>query len=181
MSGSQAFLAHTAHVEEGMSGGFGCTECHREPLDVLSTDHAFDNTPGRAEVGFALGLSTLGVYNGAGACSTLYCHGNGQEDNGSAVDGSAPMLCNSCHPGMNSGENAWKSMSGKHEKHLSKDYTCGNCHLEVTDDGFSILQPQLHVDGANQIDFTDTRINYDPDNGRCSGNCHGENHSNKNW
>jgi predicted CxxxxCH...CXXCH cytochrome family protein len=181
MSGSQAFLAHTAHVTEGISQAFDCLQCHVTPSNVLSMEHAFDDTPGKAEVGFASGLSAAGSYSGAGTCSNLYCHGNGRENNGVVVDGSTSMQCTSCHPGLTSSEGAWESMSGEHSKHLKENFTCGNCHLDVTEDGASIRGPLLHVDGVNQIRFTDTRLNYNPNTGRCAGNCHGENHENESW
>ena len=52
---------------------------------------------------------------------------------------------------------------------------------DVTEDGVSIRGPLLHVDGLNQIRFTDTRITYNPATGRCAGNCHGESHSSERW
>jgi len=182
MSGSQAFLGHTVHVAEGISRAYDCTECHREPSNVLSMEHAFDDTPGRGEVSFTMGLSDAGNYDGSGGCTSLYCHGDGQGSNGSAVDGSASMQCDSCHPGLGSSDGAWKTMSGKHRKHLKAGVNCGNCHLEVTQDGQSIWAPPLHVDGANQIRFTDPNISYNPATGSCSGNCHGRKHNNdKHW
>jgi predicted CxxxxCH...CXXCH cytochrome family protein len=181
MSGSLAFLAHTVHVTEGISQAYDCTECHTKPSNVLSMDHAFDDTPGQGEVSFSMGLSASGDYNGAGTCSSLYCHGNGQGDNGSAVDGSASMQCDSCHPGLGSDEDDWDSMSGKHRKHLKEGLDCGNCHLDVTEDGLSIWGPLLHVDGAHQIRFTDLSISYNSATGRCAGDCHGKNHENKSW
>ncbi len=180
LSVSFSFRAHTTHVTSGVAVAFDCTECHTKPSDVLDLGHAFDNTPAKAEVDFG-GLSPEGSYDGGGACSVLYCHGDGQGDNGTAVDGTAPMQCNSCHAGMTSGESAWESMSGEHRKHLQENFTCGNCHLDVTDDGLSIRGPLLHVDGANQVSFTDSRIHYNESTGRCAGNCHGENHENERW
>jgi len=181
MSGSLSFRAHTVHVTEGISQAYDCTECHRKPSNVLSMEHAFDDTPGQGEVSFSMGLSFAGNYDGAGTCSSLYCHGNGQGDNGSAVDGSASMQCDSCHPGLASSEGEWETMSGKHRKHLKEGLNCGNCHLDVTQDGLSIWGPLLHVDGANQIRFTDLSISYNPATGRCAGDCHGKNHENKSW
>jgi len=180
MSGSLAFLAHTVHVTQGISKAYDCTECHTKPSDVLSMEHAFDDTPGRGEVRFSTGLSAAGAYDGAGTCSSLYCHGNGRGNNGTAVDGSAPMQCNSCHPGMASA-NDWGSMSGEHRKHLNEGFNCGNCHVDVTDNGLSIREPLLHVDGANQVRFTDSQVTYNPATGRCSGSCHGENHQSESW
>jgi predicted CxxxxCH...CXXCH cytochrome family protein len=150
-------------------------------VDVLSPGHAFDDTKGMAEVDLGGGLSPQGTYASGDGCQSLYCHGNGQGDNGSAVDGSASMQCDSCHPGLGSSEDAWDSMSGEHRKHLKEGFDCGNCHLDVTQDGLSIWGPLLHVDGANQIRFTDLSISYDPATGRCSGDCHGKNHEDKSW
>jgi predicted CxxxxCH...CXXCH cytochrome family protein len=184
MSGSLAFLAHTVHVTEGISQAYDCTECHRKPSNVLSMEHAFDDTPGQGEVSFAMGLSFAGNYNGAGTCSSMYCHGNGQGNNGTAVDGSGPTpstQCRWCHAGMGSSDDDWRTMSGEHRKHLKEGLNCGNCHLNVTEDGLSIWGPLLHVDGANQIRFTDLSINYNPATGRCSGDCHGKEHENKSW
>jgi predicted CxxxxCH...CXXCH cytochrome family protein len=181
MSASQAFLAHTAHVTQGISRAYDCIECHLKPSEVLDAGHAFDDTPGRGEVSFALGLSSAGSYDGAGSCSSLYCHGNGQGDNGSETDGAPAMQCSSCHPGMNSSEGAWETMSGEHRKHLQEDVTCGDCHLDVTEDGTSIRAPLLHVDGLNQLRFSDPRVSFNPATGRCSGNCHGESHNSERW
>jgi predicted CxxxxCH...CXXCH cytochrome family protein len=147
-------------------------------------EHAFDDTPGQGEVSFAMGLSFAGNYNGAGTCSSMYCHGNGQGNNGTAVDGSGPTpstQCRWCHAGMGSSDDDWRTMSGEHRKHLKEGLNCGNCHLNVTEDGLSIWGPLLHVDGANQIRFTDLSINYNPATGRCSGDCHGKEHENKSW
>lgn len=180
MSGSQAFSAHTAHVIEGISRAYDCVECHRQPSDVLSTEHAFDDTPGSAEVDFMRGLSAAATYDGAGGCRNLYCHGNGRGDNGSAIDGSQPMACDSCHPGMDS-ELEWDTMSGEHSEHLGEGVHCGNCHFDVTENGRSIRTPLLHVDGASQVRLSGTGITYSPATGRCSGQCHGELHDSVGW
>jgi len=77
--------------------------------------------------------------------------------------------------------NDWGSMSGEHRKHLNEGFNCGNCHVDVTDNGLSIREPLLHVDGANQVRFTDSQVTYNPATGRCSGSCHGENHQSESW
>lgn len=181
MSGSQAFLAHTAHVTQGISQAYDCTQCHTKPSDVLDPGHAFDGTPGRGEVSFSAGLSDAGTYNGAGTCSSLYCHGNGRGNNGTATDGTAAMQCDSCHAGMGSSESAWGSMSGEHRKHLQENFDCGECHLEVTSDGMSIQDPLLHVDDVNQVQLANMGITYNGATGRCAGDCHGKSHDNEGW
>jgi predicted CxxxxCH...CXXCH cytochrome family protein len=181
MSGSQAFLGHTAHVSERISAAYDCLQCHSKPSDVLTVGHAFDDTPGRAEVSFVMGLSAAGDYDGAGTCTSVYCHGNGQADTGLAVDGTGPMDCDSCHAGMASSESAWGSMSGDHRKHLREGFDCGDCHLDVTSDGQSILDASLHVDRNVQLHFSDALLIYNSGTGRCSGTCHGETHNNHPW
>jgi predicted CxxxxCH...CXXCH cytochrome family protein len=176
-----SFPGHTSHVTVGIAGGFDCVQCHVKAVDVLSPGHAFDDTKGVAEVDLAGGLSPQGTYNGAGTCSNLYCHGNGRGNNGSAVDGAAPMQCDSCHPGMGSSENAWGSMSGEHRKHLQENFDCGECHLEVTSDGMSIQDPLQHVDGINQVQLANTGITYNGSTRRCAGGCHGKSHDNEGW
>jgi hypothetical protein len=80
-----------------------------------------------------------------------------------------------------SDKNSWERMSGEHEKHLDHELHCGNCHLDVTSNGTSISDPLLHVDRVKQIEFTDTRIHYNPMNRSCSGDCHREDHENERW
>lgn len=181
LSESLSFRAHTMHATSGISAAYDCTECHTKPSDVLDLGHAFDDTPARAEVSFLMGLSAAGDYGGEGSCSSLYCHGNGQGDNGSALDGSPAMQCDSCHASLDSGESSWETMSGEHRKHLQEGIHCGTCHYDVTEDGQSIRAPVLHVDGANQVRFTEAGITYSPGTGRCSGQCHGERHESERW
>ena len=128
---SQSFVAHTVHVTQGKSAAYGCSQCHRSPANVLDQYHAFDDTPGYAEVYFSGGLSAQGVYNN-GTCSNLYCHGNGQGDNGTYYDGGAPLGCGGCHPSINNA-NLWVLMGGDHNLHLQQgDITCSDCHYTVT-------------------------------------------------
>jgi predicted CxxxxCH...CXXCH cytochrome family protein len=174
---SQSFVAHTRHVTQGVSKASNCNECHKLPTDVLSTGHAFDNTPGVAEVTFTGGRSPAGTYNGNGTCGNLYCHGNGRADNGTATDGGPAMTCASCHPGPQSGSTAWSTMSGDHRKHLGLGYSCNECHKTITSNNTSVLAPLLHIDKLKQVSFVATGITFDPATRRCSGSCHGEGHN----
>lgn len=178
---AQSFVAHTKHVGTALTAPIGCVECHTQPVDVLSVNHAFDATDGVAEVTMAGGRSDNGNYGGNGTCDNLYCHGNGRADNGTIMDGAAPMTCGSCHAGIDSGQAAWATMSGEHRKHLQLvDVTCGDCHMTVASaDGTQVIDAMLHIDGLRAIAFTEANINWDGDS--CTGACHGENHNNEGW
>lgn len=174
------FRAHTAHVMAEWTSSLECTECHTMPTDVLSEGHMFDDTPGVAEVTFVDGLANAATYEGAGTCSTNYCHGNGQGDNGT-VEHTETMTCESCHAGPDSGANAWASMSGDHRRHLRmNNVTCVNCHMDVVDANGDLIDPELHVDGARAVAFSEGTIAFNAGNGRCNGSCHGDNH-NETW
>ena len=173
---SQSFVAHTSHVTQGVSRASDCGECHRKPTDVMSAGHAFDDTPGTAELDFSGGRSPAAVYNGNGGCSGLYCHGNGRGDNGVATDGMAKPTCAGCHPDFTT-RDRWDSMGGDHKKHLEEGYNCQECHRDVTADGASVIAPLLHIDRARAVRFLVDTITYDPATRRCTGPCHGENHS----
>jgi predicted CxxxxCH...CXXCH cytochrome family protein len=178
---AQSFVAHTRHVTQGAARAFDCNQCHMMPADVLSSGHAFDASAGAAEVRMSGGLSPSGAYDRSGTCTNLYCHGNGRGQNGSATDGAGSLGCTGCHPGAQSGESAWQSMSGEHRKHLGEGMSCQECHSSVTSDGRTIRAPTLHVDGQRQIVFSAGGMSYDPGSKRCSGSCHGEGHSGESW
>lgn len=176
-----SFQAHSRHVETNTHAAFDCTSCHVKPDELLSVGHLFDETPAIAEVSFLDGLSSKGKYAGNGSCSTLYCHGNGQGDNGSVTHTAAPLACDDCHPGPTSGRDAWGTMSGAHEDHLREGIGCQSCHNDTTTTGTSIATPAKHVNGVKDFapssDTTLTRSS----SGTCTGTCHGQPHSYERW
>lgn len=166
---AQSFVAHTRHVTQRIAPAADCVQCHRTPTDVMSMDHAFDTTPDRAEVTLAGGLSPAGTYDGNGTCANLYCHGNGRT-NGSYTDGLGSLTCSGCHP--------IAGLGGDHDEHIGEDgMTCRDCHLQVAGSNTTITTPALHVDGIKQVQFSTTTITWAPATRRCTGPCHGENHS----
>lgn len=181
LTASQSFVAHTAHVSRGVARAFDCNQCHARPADVLSSGHAFDGSPARAEVRMAGGLSPAGTYDGNGTCANLYCHGNGRGDNGTYRDGAGALGCGGCHAGRQSGSTAWSAMSGDHRRHLGEGMSCQDCHASVTADGSAIRDASLHVDGRRQVAFSAAGFTYDAGTRRCSGSCHGENHGGLTW
>lgn len=174
-----SFPPHTDHVTTDIHAAYDCTMCHDKPTDVLSLGHLFleDATPAQAEVDFSGGLSTVGSY-AAGSCSNLYCHGDGQGDDGSVTVATGSDACDACHPSVSSSDDAWDRMSGEHDKHLEEGISCESCHRSVVSDGSTILDPSQHVNGSVQVD---------PESGMswnglaCAGSCHGELHDEHSW
>lgn len=171
------FSPHTTHVTETIKPAYDCVQCHAKPTDALSPGHLFvgDDTPGVAEVDFSGGISPTATWDGAG-CSNLYCHGNGQTPDG-AIQASDPApACGECH-GVAS--NGGEGLSGEHGRHVGR-YGCADCHGGVAGDGDTIADPTRHVDGNKDFVVTEP-ITFDPGSGTCTGTCHGEGHSGRNW
>ena len=161
-----------------LNGYNDCTTCHAKPMDVLSTNHAFDSTPIKAEVNLTLdGRNPVATYNSTtGTCTNTYCHGNGQLNNGTATDGMGPMTCTSCHGGR---ANSGAGLGGKHNS-LHTGIDCVECHqLTVAAGGLTLTNPALHIDKIKQVKFTTLNVTFT--NGTCSGTCHGVVHSTFSW
>jgi predicted CxxxxCH...CXXCH cytochrome family protein len=176
-------VPHLAHLGSDISGTINCSTCHTAPTDVMSEGHAFDSSPGAAEVAMGLSLNPQGSF-AAGTCSNTYCHGNGRADNGTVAINAPAMTCDSCHAGPNAGSAAWSAMSGDHRKHLNVNgITCADCHVDVTTDGVTLSNPALHIDGINQVASAEPGFTIAGQGAqvRCSGACHGENHNNEGW
>jgi len=146
-----------------MKIGFECTECHDQPDNVFTLGHVLlgDTTPDRAEVNFTAGISPEGTWDtSVGTCATLYCHGDGQEDNGEVSEDAAPPTCGECHPYLESSGSAWRGMSGKHRDHLRIDgATCSMCHYQTmgnpdcSDGADCITDTSLHINRVNEVLF----------------------------
>ncbi len=183
--GTNNFPVHTNHVSSGdIVDAFACTDCHVQPTDVLSEGHLFlgDDTPGAAEVAFSAGLSKAGTWDGAGTCSNLYCHGNGQGDNGTASAGTFEATCDGCHPHEASGTDGWKTMSGQHDRHLSlgTGFECGDCHKAVVEAWEPIKDTTLHVNGTVELELVGS-MSWSSSERTCTGECHEEHHEARRW
>ncbi len=157
--------AHTEHVDGANHMKYDCNQCHVKPTDVLSPGHIFDDTPGEAEVDLSNGLSNQGVFDGTG-CSSLYCHGDGRNHNGSMASFTATIdTCDACHE--------VPPPTGKHRFHINMVWiTCKNCHNSVASNNSTISGPDLHVNGQHDIDFS-LGGTYDPNTRSCNPTCHG--------
>ena len=181
-----SFRTHTAHVTTRWHEAYDCEQCHNKPTDILSSGHLFvgDTTPGVSEVQFSAGLSASGNYEGSGSCANLYCHGNGQGNNGEADHTMEPVTCTSCHPDQGSDDDDWDRMSGEHEDHLEEGAHCSDCHSATVDTYQNILDPSKHVNGTVDIQ-TPSGLTWDSNRKTCNGECHigheDEDHENEDW
>jgi predicted CxxxxCH...CXXCH cytochrome family protein len=170
---SQSFVAHGKHVNPTMMSANNCTTCHTNPTDVMSMNHAFDNTPQVAEVNLKLdGRNPSATYSvTTGTCANLYCHGNGQASNGTYTDGMGPMTCLTCHGGGTG--NTRTGMSGKHRSDHGST-ACSECHHDTVASGNStITNVAKHIDLTKQVVFARGGT-YDPATKQCSNiACHG--------
>jgi hypothetical protein len=173
------FRPHTEHTTERNHAAWDCNQCHLKPSDVLSMNHVFDSTAGAAEVDFSGGLSPTATY-AAGACSSLYCHGNGRTSNGQIEHTAARPGCDGCHPSMTT-RTRWRQMSGEHAGHLREGITCGECHAGTANaQGTGIAGVALHVNGQKDLQFTAAGFARSAA-GTCQGSCHGETHRGRSW
>ena len=170
-----SFAEHTSHVEPTNHPAWTCEECHHTPIDVLSEGHIFvgDSSAGVAELDFSAGLSFEGSYAGGGACSDLYCHGDGTSANGTVSSGAA-LDCAGCHGGVNNPE----TLSTVHEAHLDSETGCADCHADTVLDDETVSEPDLHVNGAIDLAFPSGMVETD---GSCTGTCHEVEHTNATW
>jgi predicted CxxxxCH...CXXCH cytochrome family protein len=168
-----SFRTHSSHMTTHWHEAYDCTQCHTKPTDVLSVGHIFvdDSSPGESEVLFTEGLSSSGSYDGSGGCSNLYCHGDGQGNNGTVDHSLDDLSCSSCHPDSSSGRNAWDEMSGEHKDHLREGGTCSMCHGATVSPSQDILSPLLHVDGSVQVQL-ESGMSWSASSKSCSGECH---------
>jgi len=181
---SSSFAAHTAHVTDSdLRVALDCTQCHTMPEDVLTPGHFMvgDKTPGLAELDFAAGIAAGTAYEGLGSCATVYCHGNGQGDNGAWSEADGAPVCGDCHPTMDDTRSDWNTMSGEHAEHVGHNLGCHECHndtVERTDD--AIEDPSLHINGEVDFGFDGTIV-WDSSFRTCSGSCHNETHDGRRW
>ncbi|HHO54262.1 MAG TPA: CxxxxCH/CxxCH domain-containing protein [Deltaproteobacteria bacterium] len=182
------FKAHPEHGDNDEHPRYDCDECHGTASLTYSdalTDpgHWFDGSTGRAEVIFD-GLSSGGTYNN-GTCNNNYCHGTGEID-GSVSDGITPLGCADCH--LSPPDSA--TGTGEHRKHKHDRVSCDWCHDSVAVNNVTIQNPDLHVDGLNQVVYSAAAnqwggMSYNPGTHRCDGECHAggddKNHQNKEW
>jgi predicted CxxxxCH...CXXCH cytochrome family protein len=163
--------AHTKHVTRTIHPAWGCTQCHNAVSDVLTAGHMFDGTPGKSEVIFTAGLSGSGQYGGT-TCSSLYCHGNGRAVGSNSSFAGPATTCGSCHASA-AVPDSWELLSGEHKKHLEAGLACGTCHGAVVSGGSTIINPDLHVNGAREVRLPNNGT-FNPSTRTCSGfGCHG--------
>lgn len=165
-----SFEPHRVHAQGDDHRPVPCEECHGpQPEDVLTAGHTFDDTQGRAEVVFS-GIGEGAAYDGAGTCSSNYCHGTGTGRNGTVEADDPEMDCESCHP--NPGD--------AHRRHDRDD--CSDCHPSARGSN-AIDVPAQHVNGDLEmvIEESGFDVTGSGSNLRCTGTCHNERHNNERW
>ena len=170
------FPAHRKHLSDSsLHAAWSCEQCHATPTSVFSPGHVFvgDDTPGQADLDFSGGLSAGGRATPTG-CANVYCHGTGQA--AGSISRTATVRCGDCHA-VQSTPGAWDQLSDPHERHLDEDIRCSACHPTVNDAG-ALVDPGPHVDGRRTVSITGLVRGSD---GRCTGTCHGETHSARQW
>jgi predicted CxxxxCH...CXXCH cytochrome family protein len=160
--------AHEAHRgASAWHATIACSSCHLVPDAQDSPGHIDgDNV---AEVDFT-NLNRRAVYTTLTAtCTNLYCHGNGQDNNGTAlwiVPGT--LGCTSCH--SVNGNN----MSGAHSAHITRNIQCSTCHSTVINADRTFKDPTLHVNGVHEVKLLTGTWDPAPDRRRCQNSaCHG--------
>jgi predicted CxxxxCH...CXXCH cytochrome family protein len=176
--------AHAKHVlTMTLSSAFACQNCHESnlPTDVAHVDGA------RAPLPFGLiaitGNKTPSYNPTSLGCSATYCHGNFRNGQTAAapvwnVPSSGTLACNACHLMPN-------TRTGKHDKHLSAGFGCGDCHSGIAGGSetspATITGPSLHVNGTVDVVFssnaTGIATSVSGTTRTCTGTCHGKPHS----
>jgi len=179
-SGALTFTAHTRHMTGDNHLMYDCNQCHVKHDTALSPGHMFDDTPGKAELTFAMSLSPGTAFDGpgSGSCKNNYCHGSGLEVGEYSVKEGAPT-CETCH-----GTADLKRLSWDHDRHINtirkfEAITCASCHPNANKEG-KLTDASTHVDG--KIDVAGMGITWDPAAKTCSGTCHTSYpHTNAKW
>lgn len=164
--------AHREHLSSSdWRREISCSNCHHVPTGFSDPQHVDgDNI---AEVPFD-GLNPVAkVDHATGRCSSLYCHGNGRDNNGS-IDWTevGAMGCESCHSSPQPGWPAG-SMSGEHDEHIQDvGMQCSDCHEDVVSANRTIISAPLHINGQKNVSIS-SGGQWNPANQRCSNlACH---------
>lgn len=162
---------HKRHAAGGSDYGFGCDNCHSQAFSGTNT-HLNGNFQ---DVNFGA-LASTGSYNpaGAGACSNVYCHSNGNAGAPTYAtitwQGTAGSIsdCTACHGNdATTMDAANKKNSVSHQKHLGagggmgKSYACNVCHVATASSANSLVAASksvggAHVNGQADVDFLTT-------------------------
>jgi predicted CxxxxCH...CXXCH cytochrome family protein len=170
--------AHTKHVAATtLHSAWTCSKCHTQPANALSVGHVDGDN--RAEVRMD-SRNAAAVYSLANTtCSATYCHGDGVVASGAIPwTQGGPYNCAACHDDETVA--VGNTLRGQHRLHvLNERYPCQECHRTVVNGQKAIIAANLHVNESVQVSFLAAGFSYA--NGRCTGTCHGEQHSGERW
>lgn len=176
-TGELAVGAHTSHMETGLlADAFGCDVCHMVPTTFADPGHY--DSDSIAEITWGNLSGNQASWNRAAAeCDNVYCHGDfpgGYTSNTPTWTAAGQSACGSCHDAGSTPSD----LSGEHDRHVrDKGIECYQCHAATVDSPLNIIGKSRHVDGKNDVVFSD-QGSYS--NGNCTGlgnGCHGS----ENW
>lgn len=174
--------SHIKHVYGSYT--FACYECHNNTVDAASAIKAGGfHVNAAKDIAFGNLSSGGDAYEtaGAGKCSNIYCHSNGQ--------GGAPLTaptwaatltgCVNCHDDKDAG--AGTTLSAAHSVHTlssGNNYGCADCHLGTVNNDTTIPAGKIanHVNAVKNVYVNPTRggDGTDYSGGSCATtNCHG--------
>jgi predicted CxxxxCH...CXXCH cytochrome family protein len=169
--------AHTKHVTQTTRHvAWDCTYCHIKPANAVDTGH-IDGTGGivQAEVIFS-GLNPAGAFTATTmTCANMYCHGTGVAGNTKTAPAWTSTTTLACVDGCHGGDPNRTAMSSNHRRSDHKK-SCATCHKNVVDANNNIINLNLHVNGARDVQFSNAGSSYNPTTRACTntGNgCHG--------
>lgn len=119
-----------------------------------------------------------GIVNGTGDDDAVGgSHGDGYEDPSEhGMDAKLQVAdCRTCHGADLSGGTTGVNCDSCHAENWRTD--CIFCHGAVVNAAGQIIGPNLHVNRAVDVQIQKLTFN----GSRCTGTCHGENHSNEGW
>ncbi len=174
---------HSAHVGTATTPkyAFNCSKCHNATTtDGVTIADKTMHVNHTKDVAFDT-LNSAGTFDsGTKACSSLYCHsdGNGGAPNVSVdwATATLPTDCTGCH-NNNAAATPNTMASGSHTAHINKgtimaNKTCDTCHTSTVSGDRTIVDYVLHVNGTKDVTINAT---YDgdasPGNNYASGQC----------
>jgi predicted CxxxxCH...CXXCH cytochrome family protein len=165
---------HASHVATTIATPIACVQCHPDRSGSnVTTDTAHVDGNGIAEVVFAIGsLARTGgaapAYTRLSAtsatCASTYCHGRFTGGSAATVNwtSTTAATCTSCH--------AMPSSAAIHTRGAHASYSCSTCHFTVVSSSNAIIAPALHVNGADDIGFSNGGT-WTPSSSPSTSNC----------
>lgn len=160
--GNEASTAHLKHTSYPL---YTCAECHYPgaPVDLHENGNFQDVfNPAYISTMLAAKQGSTPVFNGnpnstSATCSAVYCHSNGAPAGTVGVVYNATpdwfggaTTCASCHEAS--------PTTNAHSAHITKGYTCENCHAATASGSTVIKDKTKHANGDKDVQFSSTSL-----------------------